>query len=186
MVATAGLAGKVAYTNAIDSEPGERLRHCRSQRPRHCAWQGLDMRGGEQRHRHGRHEGMTAGLLIEKSDLTEGSEVQAILDATNHGAAAINMSFGTEGSAPASPAARDAVQYAYRHNVVWWRPLPMRRSRTGSPGQCAATVWHGLAAWLRVGTDGRLGGLLQPPLVILGLRQRDLACRIRRLSLQSQ
>jgi len=57
-------------------------------------------------------------LLIEKSDLTEASVVQAIVDATDHGAEAINMSFGTDGSSPPPQALIDAVSYADRHNVV--------------------------------------------------------------------
>ncbi len=57
-------------------------------------------------------------LLVEKSDLTEASVVQAIVDATDHGAEAINMSFGTDGSSPPPQALIDAVSYADRHNVV--------------------------------------------------------------------
>lgn len=62
--------------------------------------------------------GYDCQLLIEKSDLTESSVIRAIIDATNHGAQAINMSFGTQGSAPAPPQLDEAVRYAYRHNVV--------------------------------------------------------------------
>jgi serine protease len=61
--------------------------------------------------------GYDCRLLIEKSDLTEGSVIAAIVDATNHGAQAINMSFGTEGSGHA-PQLTQAIRYAYRHNVV--------------------------------------------------------------------
>jgi len=57
-------------------------------------------------------------LLVEKSDLTEASVVAAIVDATDHGAEAINMSFGTDGSSPPPQALIDAVSYAGRHNVV--------------------------------------------------------------------
>ncbi len=62
--------------------------------------------------------GYECQLLIEKSDLTESSVIRSIIDATNHGAQAINMSFGTQGSAPAPSQLYEAVQYAYRHNVV--------------------------------------------------------------------
>jgi serine protease len=110
------LAGKIAYTNDIDGEPGEgsatvdRIGHGTAVAGIACAAgeDGTGMVGA----------GYDCRLLIEKSDLTEGSEVQAIVDATNHGAQAINMSFGTEGSAPASPQLREAIEYAYRHNVV--------------------------------------------------------------------
>ena len=47
--------------------------------------------------------GFDCQLLIEKSDLTESSVIAAIIDATDHGAQAINMSFGTSGSAAAPP-----------------------------------------------------------------------------------
>jgi subtilisin family serine protease len=57
-------------------------------------------------------------LIVEKTDFSEGSVVQAITDATDHGALAINMSFGTDGSQPAPPALYDAVSYAYARNVV--------------------------------------------------------------------
>lgn len=57
-------------------------------------------------------------LLVEKSDLTEAGVVAAIVDATDHGAEAINMSFGTDGSTPPPQALVDAVSYAVAHNVV--------------------------------------------------------------------
>jgi serine protease len=110
------LAGKIAYVNAIDREPGEgsaivdRSGHGTHVAGLACAAanNGIGLVGA----------GYDCRLLIEKSDLTEGSVSQAILDATNHGAQAINMSFGTDGFTPASAQLRDAVRYAYRHNVV--------------------------------------------------------------------
>jgi subtilisin family serine protease len=62
--------------------------------------------------------GLDCKLIIEKSDLSDASVAQAIVDATNRGAGAINMSFGTDGSTPAPPALVDAVNYAFAHNVV--------------------------------------------------------------------
>jgi len=62
--------------------------------------------------------GLNCQLLVEKSDLSEASVAQAIVDATNRGADAINMSFGTDGTQAASQAEIDAVNYAYAHNVV--------------------------------------------------------------------
>ncbi|HST56843.1 MAG TPA: S8 family serine peptidase [Solirubrobacteraceae bacterium] len=62
--------------------------------------------------------GYDCKLLVEKSDLTEASVIESIVDAADHGAQAINMSFGTSGSIPAPAALRDAVAYAYRRNVV--------------------------------------------------------------------
>jgi subtilisin family serine protease len=57
-------------------------------------------------------------LLIVKSDLSDASIAQGIVWATDHGADAINMSFGTDGSRPAPAAVVDAVDYALRRNVV--------------------------------------------------------------------
>ena len=51
-------------------------------------------------------------------DLSDSSVAQALVDATDKGAMAINMSFGTDGSQPASQAVVDAIDYAYGHNVV--------------------------------------------------------------------
>jgi len=62
--------------------------------------------------------GLDCGLLIEKSDLTDASVAQAIVDATNRGVDAINMSFGTDGAQPASRPVVDAIDYAYSHNVL--------------------------------------------------------------------
>lgn len=110
------LAGRIAYSNDFDGEPGEGSAlvdhngHGTAVAGIACAAgdDGIGMVGA----------GYDCRLLIEKSDLTEGSEIKAIIDATNHGAQAINMSFGTEGSTPASPQLREAIEYAYRHNVV--------------------------------------------------------------------
>jgi subtilisin family serine protease len=110
------LAGKIAYVNDIDSEPGEgsatvdRSGHGTHVAGLACAAanNGIGLVGA----------GYDCRLLIEKSDLTEASVAQAIVDATNHGAQAINMSFGTQGLTPAPPQLREAVRYAYRRNVI--------------------------------------------------------------------
>jgi subtilisin family serine protease len=62
--------------------------------------------------------GLNCKLIVEKSDLSDASVAQAIVDATNRGADAINMSFGTDGSTPAPPALVDAINYAFSRNVV--------------------------------------------------------------------
>lgn len=110
------LAGKIAYVHDIDGEPHEgsasvdRSGHGTSVAGLACAAAGnaIGLAGA----------GYDCRLLVEKSDLTDSSEARAILDATRHGAQAINMSFGTEGSARAPRRLRAAIRYAYRHNVV--------------------------------------------------------------------
>jgi serine protease len=75
--------------------------------------------------------GLDCGLIVEKSDLTEGSVAAEIVDATNRGAQVINMSFGTQGTVPAPVALDDAVSYAVRHGVV----LVAAASDASQPGQ---------------------------------------------------
>ncbi len=60
--------------------------------------------------------GRDCRLVVEKSDLSESSIVAALVDATDRGVQAINMSFG--GTAAASTALRSALRYADRRNVV--------------------------------------------------------------------
>jgi subtilisin family serine protease len=57
-------------------------------------------------------------LIVERSDLGDLSVAQSIVDATDRGALAINMSFGTDGSKPAARGIVDAIDYAYKHGVV--------------------------------------------------------------------
>jgi subtilisin family serine protease len=57
-------------------------------------------------------------LMIFKSDLSDSSVAAALVGATDRGAEAVNMSFGTDGTTPASQAIVDAIEYAYRHEVV--------------------------------------------------------------------
>jgi subtilisin family serine protease len=62
--------------------------------------------------------GYDCGLLVEKSDLSDGSVARALVSAADAGADAINMSFGTDGrTAPPQPIA-DALDYAYDHGIV--------------------------------------------------------------------
>lgn len=61
--------------------------------------------------------GLGCGLLIIKSDLTDGSVATAIVEAVDRGADAINMSFGSE-SGRGSAALRRAVDYAVARRVV--------------------------------------------------------------------
>jgi subtilisin family serine protease len=57
-------------------------------------------------------------LIVERSDLSDFSVAQSIVDATDRGALAINMSFGTDGSRPAAHGIVDAIDYAYKRGVV--------------------------------------------------------------------
>lgn len=62
--------------------------------------------------------GRDCRLIVEKSDLSDGSIADSIVDATNRGALAINMSFGDDGSRPPVAAIQDALGYAASRNVV--------------------------------------------------------------------
>jgi subtilisin family serine protease len=62
--------------------------------------------------------GLRCGLLVAKSDFSDASVAAAIVWAVDHGADAVNMSFGTDPGVPASRAVRDAVAYAVAHDVV--------------------------------------------------------------------
>lgn len=62
--------------------------------------------------------GYDCRLVVEKSDLTESSIDAAIVDATNRGVQAINMSFGSQGTTSAPDSEVRALQYAASHNVV--------------------------------------------------------------------
>jgi subtilisin family serine protease len=62
--------------------------------------------------------GGNCSLIVEKSDLTEGSVAASIVDAVDRGALAVNMSFGTDGGSPAATAVVRAIDYAYRRGVV--------------------------------------------------------------------
>ncbi|MGI9100198.1 MAG: S8 family serine peptidase [Solirubrobacteraceae bacterium] len=62
--------------------------------------------------------GLDCRLLVFKSDLGDGSVARSIVQATDLDADAINMSFGTDGTSPPSPAIVDAINYAVAHDVV--------------------------------------------------------------------
>ncbi len=57
-------------------------------------------------------------MLILKSDFSDSDVAKAIVYAVDHGADAINMSFGTDPGVEPSQAVRDAVDYAFARNVV--------------------------------------------------------------------
>lgn len=57
-------------------------------------------------------------LLVYKSDLSDSSVAASIVQATDAGADAINMSFGTDGTTEAPTVVRTAIHYAYDHDVV--------------------------------------------------------------------
>jgi serine protease len=62
--------------------------------------------------------GRNCRLIAEKSDLSDASIAEAIVDATNRGALAINMSFGDDGSRPPVEAIRVALDFAFARGVV--------------------------------------------------------------------
>jgi serine protease len=62
--------------------------------------------------------GLRCRMLILKSDFSDSSVAKAIVYAVDHGADAINMSFGTDPGIEPSQAVRDAVDYAFANNVV--------------------------------------------------------------------
>jgi len=62
--------------------------------------------------------GYDCQLIVEKSDLTDASVARSLVSATDQGADAINMSFGTDGRSAAPQPIVDAIDYAYQHRVV--------------------------------------------------------------------
>jgi serine protease len=64
--------------------------------------------------------GYDCKLVIEKTDFSDSSIAASIIDATDRGAEAINMSFGpsTPSSTPAPASEVRALQYAAAHNVI--------------------------------------------------------------------
>ena len=84
--------------------------------------------------------GLRCRLLILKSDFSDSSVAKAIVYAVDHGADAINMSFGTDPGPQPSQAVRDAVDYAFAHNVVHGRGRRRQRrspSRATPPTCCS-------------------------------------------------
>ena len=57
-------------------------------------------------------------LVIERSDLSDSSIASSIVDATNRGAHAINLSLGDSGGRPPVDAFVSAINYAVAHGVV--------------------------------------------------------------------
>ena len=62
--------------------------------------------------------GWDCSLLVAKTDFSDSSVAQAIVEATNRGADAISMAFGTDGSRQPPTAIVDAIRYAAARNVV--------------------------------------------------------------------
>ncbi len=62
--------------------------------------------------------GLDCHLLIFKSDLGDGSVANSIIQAADEHADAINMSFGSNGTAAAPQVIVDAIKYAVAHDVV--------------------------------------------------------------------
>jgi serine protease len=110
------LQSKIKQASDFDSNPGEgsatadQLGHGTHVASLACAaaGNGIGLAGA----------GLNCGLIIERTDLSDSSVAQALVDATDKGALAINMSFGTDGSQPASQVEVDAINYAYSHNVI--------------------------------------------------------------------
>jgi len=57
-------------------------------------------------------------LVVERSDLTDGSIANSIVDATNRGVQAANLSLGDSGGRPPVDAFVSAIDFANAHNVV--------------------------------------------------------------------
>jgi subtilisin family serine protease len=57
-------------------------------------------------------------LVVERSDLTDSSIADSIVDATNRGAQAVNLSLGDSGGRPPVDAFVSAIDYAIAHGVV--------------------------------------------------------------------
>ena len=62
--------------------------------------------------------GLNCRLIVMKTDLSDGSIARSIAQAADLGAGAINMSFGTDGSAPPARAISQAIDYAVDKDVV--------------------------------------------------------------------
>ncbi len=62
--------------------------------------------------------GLNCKLIVIKSDLSDGSIARSITQAADLGAGAINMSFGNDGSAPATRVISQAIDYAVSKDVV--------------------------------------------------------------------
>ena len=57
-------------------------------------------------------------LLVYKSDYSDASIAESVVEATDAGADAINMSFGSDAQAVAPQAVRDAIDYAHERGVI--------------------------------------------------------------------
>jgi serine protease len=62
--------------------------------------------------------GRNCRLIVEKIDLSDASIAESIVDATNRGALALNMSFGDDGNRPPVEAIRAALDFAVARGVV--------------------------------------------------------------------
>lgn len=62
--------------------------------------------------------GLDCKLIVAKIDRTDGSVARSLVQATDAGADAISMSFGTNGAEPAPPAIVEGIDYALARNVV--------------------------------------------------------------------
>jgi serine protease len=62
--------------------------------------------------------GYGCSLIVEKIDFSDASIAAAIVDAAKHGADAINMSFGTDGSVPPGQSLIDALTFARKKGAV--------------------------------------------------------------------
>jgi serine protease len=88
--------------------------------------------------------GRDCRLVVEKTDFGDASIAASIIDATDHGVQAINMSFGDDGNGPASAAITRAIAYAYHRNVVLVAAAADRATgEQGDPANLLQPIWTG-------------------------------------------
>ena len=120
---SASRAGRPRDRGAASFDATPRVGDDRHGRARH-ARRLAGLRRRQQRHRAGRRRACAAGCSIVKSDFSDSSVAEAIVWAVDHGADAINMSFGTDPGTRAQPgrARRDRLRARARRRA--WSPPP--------------------------------------------------------------
>ena len=120
--------------------------------------------------------GLGCRLLIVKSDLSDSSVAGAIVWATDRGADAINMSFGTDGPRRRRAPSSTRIDYAYEHGVVLVAAAAddPSRSRATRPTSCSRRA---PAPDLDAGQGpvGHRRGLQRPRAPLRRARHADLA-----------
>ncbi len=114
--------------------------------------------------------GLGCRLIVEKSDLSDSSVAASIIDATNKGAQAINMSFGTDGARAGAQADRRRDQLRLRAQRRARRRGGRRAGhRAGRPVERAAAEQH------RPEPSPRASGSTSPPPTSPGIAPRSPA-----------